>query len=78
MPTILREGPYRFFFYSADGHEPEHTHIERDHFTAKFWLDPVRLADSHGFGPTELRQIERLVVEQRMLLLKEWHEYFNT
>jgi len=22
MPTVLRLGPYRFFFYSADGHEP--------------------------------------------------------
>jgi hypothetical protein len=29
MPTILRIGPYRFF-YSADCDEPAHIHVERD------------------------------------------------
>lgn len=24
MPTILRDGPYRYFFCSGDGHEPPH------------------------------------------------------
>ena len=30
MPTILREGPYRFFFYASDREEPLHVHVERD------------------------------------------------
>jgi len=51
MPTVLRPGPYRFYFYSGDGGEPAHIHIKRDENTAKFWLDPVRLQDSGGFGP---------------------------
>lgn len=29
MPTVLRVGPYRFFFYSGDGDEPRHVHVER-------------------------------------------------
>ncbi len=61
MPTVLRIGPYRFFFYSADGDEPAHVHIERDNCIAKFWLDPVRLATSGGFSSAELRQLDRLV-----------------
>jgi Domain of unknown function (DUF4160) len=44
MPTVLRVGPYRFFFYSGDGSEAPHVHVERDASVAKFWLDPVRLA----------------------------------
>ena len=40
MPTILREGPYRFFFYASDREEPPHVHVERDDRVAKFWLDP--------------------------------------
>ena len=44
MPTVLRAGPYRFFFYPGDSHEPPHVHAERDHRVAKFWLNPVRLA----------------------------------
>jgi len=42
MPTVLRAGPYRFFFYSSDAAEPPHVHVERDENTAKFWLSPVR------------------------------------
>jgi hypothetical protein len=36
MPTVLRLGPYRFFFYAGDGVEPPHVHVERDDDTAKF------------------------------------------
>lgn len=30
MPTVLRAGPYRFFFYAGDRDEPSHIHIERE------------------------------------------------
>ncbi|MFH1436112.1 MAG: DUF4160 domain-containing protein [Pseudomonadota bacterium] len=43
MPTVLRVGSYRFFFYAGDRDEPPHVHIERDDRIAKLWLDPVRL-----------------------------------
>ncbi|MBZ5579241.1 MAG: DUF4160 domain-containing protein [Acidobacteriia bacterium] len=46
MPTVLRSGPYRFFFYSADRDEPPHVHGEREDSAAKFWLSPVRLSSS--------------------------------
>ncbi|MED6327357.1 MAG: DUF4160 domain-containing protein [Verrucomicrobiota bacterium] len=42
MPTVLRVGPYRFFFYAGDAGEPEHIHVERDDCVVKFWLLPVR------------------------------------
>lgn len=77
MPTVLRIGPYRFFFYSGDGGEPLHIHVERDDLIAKFWLAPVRLARSGGFGAAELRDIERLVAENATLLQEAWNEYFG-
>lgn len=77
MPTVHREGPYRFFFYSADRHEPPHVHVERDANRAKVWLGPVRLARSGGFRAAELQQIERLVVALEQLLLRAWNEYFT-
>src|SRR5205823_5680400 len=49
MPTVLREGPYRIHFYMADRVEPPHMHVKRDRSEAKFWLDPVRLADAGRF-----------------------------
>ena len=77
MPTVLRLGPYRFFFYAGDADEPPHVHVERDADKAKFWLDPVRLQNSGGFGRNEINRIHRLVEDNRENLLRSWHEYFN-
>ncbi len=68
MPTVMRIGPYRFHFYSREGHEPPHIHVARDDFEAKFWLEPVALAANYGFRPAELRDIQRLVEEHRQKL----------
>jgi hypothetical protein len=77
MPTVLRVGPYRVFFYSGNRGEPIHIHIERDDNVAKYWLDPVRLQTSGGFGPAELRRIQRIVDDNHEILIEAWHEYFG-
>lgn len=77
MPTILRIGAYRFFFYAGDRDEPPHIHVERDDNKAKFWIDPVRLQSSGGFGRNEINRIQRLVEENREHLLRGWNEYFK-
>ena len=61
MPTALRFGPFRFFFYSGDRDEPPHIHIQRDDSMAKFWLDPVILQRSVGFSRKEINTLENLV-----------------
>jgi Domain of unknown function (DUF4160) len=60
-PAVLREGPYRFYFYSHEPNEPPHIHVDRDNQTTKFWLEPLGLAFNLGFGATELRRIESIV-----------------
>jgi hypothetical protein len=77
MPTVLRSGPYRLFFYSTDRDEPPHVHVERDTQIAKFWLKPVRLQDSGGFKRVELRKVERLVEENVEGLVRYWDEFFS-
>ena len=77
MPTVLRSGPYRFFFYAGDRDEPPHVHVERDDSEAKFWLDPVRLARSHGFVANHINKIEKLIVENQQDLRDSWNEFFN-
>lgn len=76
MPTVMRIGPYRFFFYSSDGHEPRHIHVERNDATIKFWLDPVRLDRSIGFGSAEINVIQRHVHSHVADLRRSWDEYF--
>lgn len=77
MPTILRIGPYRFFFYAGDRDEPPHIHVERQGKEAKFWLDPVRFERSSGFSRQEINRLRTLVKDNRELLLRGWDEYFN-
>ena len=79
MPTALRIGAYRFYFYSYDCGEPRHMHVDRKRMSAKFWLDPdVALAANYGFKRKELRDIERIMRENLELLRNEWDAFCNT
>jgi hypothetical protein len=77
-PTVLRSGPYRFYFYSHEPNEPPHIHIDRDECSAKFWMDPVALSHNLGFSARELRRIEEIVAEHHDSLREAWHDYFGT
>lgn len=78
MPTVLRVGPYEFFFFSDERQEPPHIHVERDADEAKFWLCPVRLAANHGFRQFELNTIHRLVIDHEALLKENWDGHFGS
>ena len=78
MPTALRIGPYRFFFYSYDCGELRHIHVDHENKSAKFWLEPeVTLADNYGYNRKELLNIERLCRENLELLRYEWDNFCN-
>jgi hypothetical protein len=47
---------YRFFFFSNEGAEPRHIHVESDNNFAKFWPEPIDLAKSVGYKEIELRE----------------------
>ncbi len=76
MPTILLKDGYRFFFYSND-HLPIHIHIERDNKTAKFNIENLELICSRKFNASELKEIRKLVEENKKLFINKWNEYFN-
>lgn len=77
MPTILRVGPYRFFFYAGDRDESPHVHIEREDKVAKFWLDPIRLHKSGRFNRVEIDRIRKMIGEHQGKLLEAWNDYFG-
>lgn len=61
MPTVLKIGGFRFFFYSNEGNEPPHIHVEKGSSVAKYWLQPVLFENSYGFSATEINSIRKLV-----------------
>jgi len=77
MPTVLRIKGYRFFFFSLEGNEPPHIHVEQGNKVAKFWLNPINLASSSGFRSHELTMIRAVVIEQREKFLEKWYEHFS-
>ena len=77
MPTILRDGPYRFYWYSHEPGEPPHVHVDRSALSAKFWLHPIALARNLGFSGRELRRIQSLVELNQTMFAESWHEYFG-
>jgi hypothetical protein len=78
MPTVLRVGPYRLHFYSNEGDEPPHIHVQRDDDGASFWLDPVELKRNNGFSGPELGIIQRIVEQYENEILQAWHDYFGS
>jgi hypothetical protein len=75
MPTVMRSGPYRFYFFSHEPNEPPHIHVDRDEATAKFWLNSVQLVSSLRFPGHETRKIERIIRDHHRQLLEAWDEH---
>ena len=77
MPTVMRIGRYRFYFFSNEGEEPPHIHVKAGGDEAKFWLDPVSLAANNGFRGHELNEIADLVERHRLDLVEAWNDHFS-
>lgn len=78
MPTVLKIKGYRFFFFSLEGNEPPHIHVEENDKVAKFWLDPINLASSSGFRSHDLTKIRAMVVIHSAEFLEKWYEHFGS
>jgi hypothetical protein len=68
MPTVLRWGPYRAFFYSNEGNEPPHIHVCSGNSEAKFWLHSLDVAVNAGFPAHEIGAIIRHLKAHRDFL----------
>ena len=77
MPTVLRIKGYRFFFFSLEGNEPPHIHIEHGNNVAKYWLSPVDLASYTGFKKHDLTKIHAIIIEHRKIFLEKWYGHFG-
>jgi len=77
VPTVLRSGGFRLYFYSHEPNEPPHVHVDKAGASVKVWLDPVAVARNVGFAPRELTEVVRLVQQSRSALMEAWREFFG-
>ena len=75
MPEVLRARGFRFFLFSREGHEPRHIHVERAEKYAKFWLEPIELAESRGFRSHELAALRRMIEEYHNEFINAWNRH---
>jgi len=65
VPTIYREGPYRFFVNSRE-ETRMYVHVETADGNAKYWLEPlVALFTFHQLSTKELSRAEKIVREHQ-------------
>lgn len=76
MPTVLKVHGYRFFFFSNEGEERPHIHVESGDNYAKYWLKSVVLASSFCYNSSEITYLRKLVETHENLFWEKWHEYF--
>ena len=77
MPTILRRLGFRFFFYSNEGNEPPHIHVEKAEGNGKYWLEPVSKSYMRDFSKKDEKQAEKIVLKEQNNFKKKWYEYFG-
>ena len=67
MPTVMRLFGWRFHFYSDEGSEPPHIHVNTGDGECKFWLAPVRLARDIGIAAVDrIAPLKRLFMRRAM------------
>ena len=77
MPTLFVVHGFRFFFFSNEGSEPIHIHVEKAGKYAKFWLRPVSLAKNYKFSNADLKKIMNFVEYRKDEIEEKWNEFFN-
>jgi len=76
-PTVLRDGPFRLFFFSRE-EERVHVHVAHPDGEAKFWLDPsVELAASTGLSSGQIRGAQQIVERHIAEVRHAWTRHFG-
>ncbi|HVX84319.1 MAG TPA: DUF4160 domain-containing protein [Phycisphaerae bacterium] len=77
-PTVFRQGPYRFFFFSREEPRP-HVHVQCADGEAKFWITPaVALSVNVGLSKKQVLQLEKIITERRDEIDQAWQRHFQS
>ena len=77
-PTVFRDGPFRFFFFSRE--KPRmHVHVTHPDGEAKFWLEPrIELATTTGLAKHVVNEAQLLAEEHFQEIGDAWNEHFSS
>jgi hypothetical protein len=76
MPTIHREGSYKFRFYSNENNEPPHIHVWSTEGQMKVWLnEDLEIENCYNIPRHEWKTILEIISKQRKIFLKKWYDF---
>jgi hypothetical protein len=76
-PTVFRDGPFRFFFFSRE-EERLHIHVQSADGEAKFWIEPeIELARNYQLNDQDLSRVLQLVVDHEQEIRDAWRRHFG-
>jgi hypothetical protein len=76
-PTILREGGFRFYFFSREERRM-HVHVQCAEGEAKYWLEPtIELAQNYGLNERQLRSVKALIEVHADDIRDAWAKHFG-
>lgn len=76
-PTVFREGPYRFYFFSREENRI-HVHVQCADGEAKFWLEPtIELAQNYGLNKRQLHATLKIVQDHEDEIRQAWEAHFG-
>lgn len=77
-PTVFRNGPFRFYFFSRE-ETRMHIHINAAGGEAKFWIEPmIELAKNDGLSTRQLNAVQRLVETNEEKIRLAWRDHFGS
>lgn len=76
-PTIFRNGPFRFYFFSRE-ESRRHVHVQCPDGEAKFWLEPqIVLAQNYGLSDRQIRTVAALIEDHADEIRAAWDRHFG-
>ena len=77
-PTVFRDGPFRFFFFSRE-ESRLHVHVQSADGEAKIWIEPeIELARNYELSDQDLSRVLQLVREHEQEIRHAWHQHFDS
>ena len=77
-PTVFRDGPFRFFFFSRE-EERLHIHVQSADGEAKIWIEPeIELARNYELSDQDLSRVLQLVIEHEQEIRDAWYRHFDS
>ena len=76
-PTVLRDGPFRLFFFSRE-EARMHVHVAHPDGEAKFWIVPaIELAAVVGLSARQVTDAESVVRRHEEEIRHAWTRHFG-